>query len=42
MSYPGGVDLLANTSVLALAVPLAPVTWLWGPVASMEIGRAHV
>jgi hypothetical protein len=37
MSYPGGVDLLANTSELALGVVLAPVTWAFGPVASMDV-----
>jgi len=37
MSTPGGVNLLANTSELGLAVPLAPVTWIWGPVASMNV-----
>ena len=38
MSHPAGVNLLANTSELALGVVLAPVTWLWGPVASMNVG----
>src|SRR5664280_1771966 len=37
MSHPGGVNLLANTSVLALGVVLAPVTWVFGPVASMNV-----
>jgi len=37
MSTPGGVNLLANTSELGLAVPLAPVTWIWGPVASLDV-----
>ncbi len=37
MSYPGGVNLLANTSELALGIVLAPVTWVFGPVASMNI-----
>jgi hypothetical protein len=37
MSHPGGVDLLANTSELALGVVLAPVTWVFGPVASMNV-----
>jgi hypothetical protein len=37
MSHPAGVNLLANTSELALGVVLAPVTWLWGPVASMNV-----
>jgi hypothetical protein len=34
---PGGMNLLDNTSVLALGVALAPVTWLWGPVASLNV-----
>jgi len=37
MSHPGGVNLLANTSELALGVVLAPVTWVFGPVASMNV-----
>ena len=37
MSHPAGVNLLANTSELALGVVLAPVTWVWGPVASMNV-----
>lgn len=37
MSYPGGVNLLANTSELAIGVLLAPVTWLFGPVASLDV-----
>ena len=35
--YPGGVNLPANTSVLAIGVVLAPVTWLFGPVASLNV-----
>jgi hypothetical protein len=37
MSHPGGVNLLANTSELALGTVLAPVTWAFGPVASMNV-----
>ena len=37
MSHPGGVNLLANTSELALGMVLAPVTWAFGPVASMNV-----
>jgi hypothetical protein len=37
MSHPGGVNLLDNTSVLALGTVLAPVTWAFGPVASMNV-----
>ena len=35
--HPGGIDLLSNTSVLAIGVPLAPITWLWGPVAALNV-----
>ncbi|MGC8462142.1 MAG: hypothetical protein ACP5P9_00520 [Acidimicrobiales bacterium] len=35
--HPRGFNLLDDTSVLALTVPLAPVTWLWGPVAAMNV-----
>ncbi|MDA8355245.1 MAG: hypothetical protein M0Z95_02845 [Actinomycetota bacterium] len=35
--HPTGINLLANTSVLALGVPLAPVTWVFGPVASLNV-----
>ena len=37
MSHPSGVNLLDNTSELALGVVLAPVTWLFGPVASLNV-----
>jgi hypothetical protein len=37
MGYPHGVNLLSNTSVLALGFPLAPVTWLFGPIASLNV-----
>ena len=35
--HPAGINLLDDTSVVALGVVLAPVTWLWGPVASMNV-----
>ncbi|HUD69493.1 MAG TPA: hypothetical protein VMQ40_04575 [Acidimicrobiales bacterium] len=35
--HPAGVNLLANTSVLALGVPLSPVTWLFGPVLTENV-----
>jgi hypothetical protein len=35
--HPGGTNLLAQTSVLGLSVPLIPVTWIWGPVASLNV-----
>jgi len=34
---PGGMNLLDNTSVLAIGVVLAPVTWLFGPVATLNV-----
>jgi len=34
---PAGLNLLDNTSVLALGVALAPVTWLFGPVAALNV-----
>jgi hypothetical protein len=34
---PAGMNLLVNTSVLALGVVLAPVTWLFGPIASLNV-----
>jgi hypothetical protein len=37
MNYPTGVNIPANTSELALAVPLAPVTWLFGPIAALNV-----
>ena len=35
--HPAGINLPANTSFLAISVPLAPVTWLAGPVASLNV-----
>jgi len=35
--HPGGINLLDDTSVVAIGVALAPVTWLWGPVAAMNV-----
>ncbi len=37
MNYPTGVNLLTNTSELAFGVLLAPVTWLFGPVATLNV-----
>jgi hypothetical protein len=34
MNVPGGVNLMANTSVLGIGIPLAPVTLLFGPQVS--------
>ena len=35
--HPGGINLLDDTSVVALGVVLAPVTWLAGPVTAMNV-----
>jgi hypothetical protein len=35
--HPGGINLLAQTSVTGLSIPLVPVTWIWGPVASLNV-----
>ncbi len=35
--HPGGFNLLSQTSVMGLSVPLIPVTWIWGPVASLNV-----
>ncbi|MFE6160779.1 dolichyl-phosphate beta-glucosyltransferase [Streptomyces sp. NPDC056486] len=33
---PDGVNLMANTVMLGLSVPFAPVTWLFGPAAALN------
>jgi hypothetical protein len=35
--HPSGINLLSNTSVLVIGVVLAPVTWLFGPVATLNV-----
>jgi hypothetical protein len=35
--HPAGINLLTNTGVLAIGVTLAPITWLFGPVASLNV-----
>jgi hypothetical protein len=35
--HPSGINLPANTSFLAISLPLAPLTWLAGPVASLNV-----
>ncbi len=37
MGYPHGVNLLANTSEPALGLLLAPVTWLFGPIVTLNV-----
>ncbi|MGW0907408.1 glycosyltransferase [Streptomyces sp. NPDC002853] len=43
-NQPDGVNLMANTVMLGLSVPFAPVTWLFGPAvalnAAMTLGLA--
>jgi hypothetical protein len=35
--HPTGFNLLTNTGVLAIGVPLMPVTWIFGPVVSFNV-----
>jgi hypothetical protein len=35
--HPGGINLLNDTSVLALSVVLTPLTLLFGPIAAMNV-----
>jgi hypothetical protein len=35
--HPHGINLLSQTSVTGLSFPLIPVTWIWGPVASLNV-----
>ncbi len=37
VSYPSGVNLLANNSVLLIGALLAPVTWVFGPLAALNV-----
>jgi len=37
MFHPTGVNLLANTSEVAIGVVLAPVTWIFGPIATLNV-----
>ncbi|MET7360400.1 dolichyl-phosphate beta-glucosyltransferase [Streptomyces sp. NPDC005562] len=36
-NVPDGVNLMANTVMLGLSVPLAPVTWLLGPAVALNV-----
>ncbi|MGC0416019.1 glycosyl transferase [Embleya sp. AB8] len=36
-NHPAGVNLMANTSMPGLAIPLAPITWLFGPAATWAL-----
>jgi hypothetical protein len=35
--HPTGFNLLTNTGVLAIGMPLLPVTWIFGPVVSFNV-----
>ncbi len=37
MFHPTGVNLLSNTAEVGVGVLLAPVTWLFGPVATLNV-----
>ncbi len=37
MFYPHGINLLSNTAVVGVGVVLAPVTWLFGPIATFNV-----
>ncbi len=37
MNYPDGVNMMANTSVLAVSLPMMPVTLLWGPHVAFNV-----
>lgn len=36
-NYPDGVNLMANTAILALGIPMVPVTLLFGPAVSFAV-----
>ena len=35
--HPTGINLLSNTAVVGLGIVLAPVTWAFGPVATLNV-----
>ncbi|QIN28359.1 hypothetical protein [Brevibacterium luteolum] len=37
MNYPTGVNGAWNTSVIGIAVPMVPITWLFGPIVAYNI-----
>ena len=39
MFHPNGVNLLSNTSELAFGIVLAPVTWIFGPIATLNVAN---
>jgi hypothetical protein len=36
-NHPYGVNMMANTTMLGLGIPLAPVTWVFGPTATWAL-----
>ncbi len=37
LNWPQGVNMMWNNAELVAGVVLAPVTWLWGPIASLAV-----
>ncbi|GAA1839429.1 hypothetical protein [Asanoa iriomotensis] len=37
LNMPDGVNLMANTSILGLGIPMSPVTLLWGPQTAFAL-----
>ncbi|HET9517204.1 MAG TPA: hypothetical protein VFO77_05725, partial [Actinoplanes sp.] len=37
MNYPDGVNMMANTSVLAISLPMTPITVLFGPHVAFNV-----
>nr|WP_229688615.1 hypothetical protein [Micromonospora yangpuensis] len=37
LNYPDGVNLMANTAILALGIPMVPVTLIFGPAVSFVV-----
>ncbi len=35
--HPGGINLLSNTAEVGLGIVLAPVTWIFGPIATLNV-----
>jgi hypothetical protein len=35
--HPAGVNLLSNTAEVGIGIVLAPVTWLFGPIATLNV-----
>ncbi|XTZ14976.1 hypothetical protein ACQSSU_26545 [Micromonospora echinospora] len=37
LNYPDGVNLMANTAILALGIPMVPITLLFGPAVTFVV-----